>query len=249
LRCQQIKAQKAKKRKPIQDSSSDDHEDDGWTMVEAGPTHGDSSTASREGRAPHVKKREGALGRRKRLIASDDEEDEEESQTAAPPLKKVPAGPTVIIVSEDEDDGRHEAELGATLGASEGGDRPPRDGGQGQKTRSGRTVKASERARQKTIAAEESDADESDAEEIDEEDSEDDEDDEEAAGHSRDRRAQGLLEDVEAIGAKLTSALDAMKDDSKKIGQPASCGGGALRLKGYQLVGLNWLRVLHETGG
>ena len=34
----------------------------------------------------------------------------------------------------------------------------------------------------------------------------------------------GLLDQVEMIGAKLTSALDALKDTGKNIGQPASLG-------------------------
>ena len=35
--------------------------------------------------------------------------------------------------------------------------------------------------------------------------------------------------------------------DSSKIGKPGCLGDAGLRLKGYQLVGLNWLRVLHDT--
>jgi len=34
----------------------------------------------------------------------------------------------------------------------------------------------------------------------------------------------GILDQVEMIGAKLTSALDALKDTGKNIGQPASLG-------------------------
>ena len=37
------------------------------------------------------------------------------------------------------------------------------------------------------------------------------------------------------------------QNDCNQVGQPACLGDDKMRLKNYQLVGLNWLRVLHDT--
>ena len=220
------------------------------------PVHGASDAL--RGRRTQPAKQEPAAARpgRKRLVDSEEEEEEEEDVGKPDAMQATAAAVSrrgTIIESEDDDEvviiasGHNAAPSEATEGdrRGRGGARGKEvvgsaDGARGKKEE--RSV--SSRRKPKTVVVDDSEAEDSMSEEDGEEEDSYGEDD---GDLDHEQGVQGLLEDVEQIGAKLTSALDSMKEDSKKIGQPASLGDAKLRLKGYQLVGLNWLRVLHET--
>ena len=90
------------------------------------------------------------------------------------------------------------------------------------------------------------------SEEDDENDDEGDEDVDEAS--LAERHAQHLLANCESIGENLRRKLQKVipesqsswKDEVVGITQPLNVGSDTLRLKAYQVVGLNWLYLLHQ---
>ena len=248
----------AKRRRQLL-ASSEEEEDGGWVTAGGGASNGaDGAGGAAKGAKSSAFKtvslrkgrdklaagpRAGAVGKRIRQVQSDDSEASEEQDVILvpddTPAKKAVHGGVGARKKKLESDDDDEAVPGEKRGSTANNaiKKSPRSG-------AGHRAAAAMR-KPLVIDSEEEDEDEEEgqadsmSEASEGEYEEEDEDLEKTTG--------GLLEEVEKIGAKLTRALDAIKDERKKVEQPQCLGGDTLKLKGYQLVGLNWLRVLHQT--
>jgi len=235
-----------KRRKQLLEDSSDDQgakaveECDEWVSVGGGDRSG--SEARQKTAASRARGR-GARAKTA-VIASDDESSEEDEEAIivlddTPDVKGSKRRPRVLDDEEEEEAAAVEAAASSHRGDRTRAAQRGRAGG----AHAGSATAARPAPSRRRVVVDSED----EAEESMEEEEEEDEEEGWGEGEDEDEGTDGLLAQVETISSKLASALDSMKQNSNKVGQPACLGDDKMRLKGYQLVGLNWLRVLHDT--